>query len=153
MLARMRFHAELLRAGKTATGFQIPPEVVESLDAGRRPPVVVSVNGYTYRNTVAVMGGDHLVSVDASVREATGLEAGHPVTVALTVATTPRTVEVPDDLAVALAGDEQASAFFGALSNSLQRYHVDNVTAAKTAATRQRRVEKALALFREGKKR
>jgi uncharacterized protein YdeI (YjbR/CyaY-like superfamily) len=62
-------------------------------------------------------------------------------------------VAVPDDLAAALAADERAGAFFAGLSNSLRRYHVDNVTAAKSADTRQRRVEKAIALFRDGKQR
>jgi uncharacterized protein YdeI (YjbR/CyaY-like superfamily) len=70
----------------------------------------------------------------------------------LTVADTPQEVTLPADFA-ALAADEQASAFFGKLSNSLQRYHVDNLTAAKSADTRQRRIDKAIALFRAGKQR
>jgi uncharacterized protein YdeI (YjbR/CyaY-like superfamily) len=73
--------------------------------------------------------------------------------VTLTLADTPREVVVPDDLAQALEAEPACSAFFSSLSNSLQRYHVDNVNAAKTPETRQRRVEKSLALFREGKKR
>ena len=99
------------------------------------------------------MGGRHMISVSAAVRQATGLAAGDPVRVALTVADTPREVLVPDDLAAALAGDEQAAAFFSTLSNSLQRYHVDTVTGAKTPETRQRRIDKAVALFREGRPR
>ena len=135
------------------TGIVVPEDAVAQLGAGRRPAVHVELNGYAYRSTVAVMGGQSLISVSAAVREATGLEAGHPVEVRLSVATTPREVEVPQDLREALAADERAGAFFDALSNSLQRYHVDSVTSAKTAETRARRVEKALALFREGKKR
>src|SRR3954464_1023390 len=135
------------------TGIVIPEDVMQRLDAGRRPAVHVVLNGYAYRSTVAVMGGQYLVGVNASVRSATGLEAGDAVTVALSVATTPRAVEMPEDFAEALAGDDRARTFFDALSNSLQRYHVDNVNAAKTAETRQRRVQKALDLFREGKKR
>ena len=94
-----------------------------------------------------------MVSVSAAVRKATGLQAGDPVRVTLTVADTPREVTVPDDFAAALAADEQAGAFFATLPNSLQRYHVDNILAAKSAGTRQRRVEKAVALFRDGKQR
>src|SRR3954471_18308606 len=135
------------------TGIVIPEDVIQRLDAGRRPAVHVELNGYAYRSTVAVMGGQYLVGVNASVREATGLEAGSAVTVALSVATTPREVEMPEDFADALAADVDARTFFDALSNSLQRYHVDNINAAKTAETRQRRVQKALDLFREGKKR
>jgi hypothetical protein len=135
------------------TGIVVPEEVIEQLGAGKRPPLLVSVNGYEYRTTAGVMGGRHMVSVSAAVRKATGLAGGDPVQVTLTVADTPREVAVPADLAAALAADEQAGAFFAALSNSLQRYHVDNITAAKSAEVRQRRVEKAVALFRDGKQR
>jgi hypothetical protein len=135
------------------TGIVVPVEVIEQLGAGKRPPVLVDVNGHEYRSTVAVMGGRHLISVSAAVRQATGLAGGDPIRVTLTVADTPREVDVPADLAAALAADERAGAFFATLSNSLQRYHVDNVTGARTAETRQRRVDKAVELFRAGRKR
>lgn len=135
------------------TGIVVPPEVIEQLAAGTRPPVLVNVNGYEYRNTVGVMGGRHLISISAAVRNATGLKGGDPVSVTLTVAEAPREVTIPDDFAAALAADEQAGAFFAKLSNSLQRYHVDTITAAKSADTRQRRINRAIALFREGKQR
>jgi len=135
------------------TGIVVPEEVIEQLAAGKRPAVLVNLNGYEYRTTAGVMGGRHMVSVSAAVRKATGLGGGDPVQVTLTVADTPREVTVPDDFATALAADEQAAAFFAGLSNSMQRYHVDNITGAKSADTRQRRVDKAIALFREGKQR
>src|SRR5690242_12593330 len=135
------------------TGIVVPQEAIEQLAAGKRPPVLVSVNGYEYRNTVAVMGGKHLISISAAVRKATGLTGGDPIRVILTVADTPQEVTLPAGFAAALAADEQASAFFGKLSNSMQRYHVGNITAAKTAETRQRRIDKAIALFRAGKQR
>jgi len=121
------------------TGIVVPEEVIEQLGAGKRPAVLVNLNGYEYRTTAGVMGGRHMV--------------GDPVRITLTVADTPREVTVPDDFAAALAADEQAAAFFAGLSNSMQRYHVDNITGAKSADTRQRRVDKAIALFREGKQR
>jgi Bacteriocin-protection, YdeI or OmpD-Associated/Domain of unknown function (DUF1905) len=135
------------------TGIVVPDEVLEQLAAGRRPPVLVSLNGYEYRNTVGVMNGKAMISVSAAVRTATGLQGGDPVQVMLTVADTPREVVIPDDFAAALAADEQAGAFFGTLSNSLQRYHVDSITSAKSADTRQRRIDKAIALFQAGKQR
>ena len=135
------------------TGIEVPADVIERLQGGRRPAVHVTLNGYEYRSTVAVMDGRYLIGVSAEVRQATGLQAGDPISVALTVAATPREVDVPAELAEALAADPQAQAFFDALSNSLQRYHADLVSAAKSADTRQRRVDKALALFHEGKKR
>lgn len=135
------------------TGIVVPAEVIGSLGAGKRPPVLVSVNGYEYRNTVGVMGGKHMISISAAIRKATGLAGGDPIRVTLTLADTPQEVNVPDDFAAALAADERAGAFFAALSNSMQRYHVGNITAAKSADTRQRRIGKAIALFRDGKQR
>jgi Bacteriocin-protection, YdeI or OmpD-Associated/Domain of unknown function (DUF1905) len=135
------------------TGIVVPEEVIAQLAAGKRPAVLVDVNGYEYRNTVGVMGGRYMISISAAVRKATGLAGGDPIRVTLTVAGAPREVNVPEDFAAALAADEQAAAFFGKLSNSLQRYHIDNVTGAKSADTRQRRIDKAIALFRDGKQR
>jgi hypothetical protein len=135
------------------TGIVVPDEVIEQLAAGKRPPVLVSVNGYEYRNTVAVMGGRHMISISAAVRNATGLKGGDPIRVTLTVADTAREVNVPADFAAALAADKRAKAFFEKLSNSMQRYHVDNISAAKSADTRQRRIDKAIALFLDGKQR
>ena len=135
------------------TGIVVPDEVITQLAAGRRPAVLVDLNGYQYRNTVGVMGGKHMISISAAVREATGLKAGDPIRVTLTLADAPPEVTVPADFAAALAADERASIFFGKLSNSMQRYHIDNVNAAKTAETRQRRIDRAVALFLDGKQR
>lgn len=135
------------------TGIVVPDGLIEQLAAGKRPAVLVSVNGHEYRNTVGVMGGKHMISISAAVRKATGLKGGDPIRVTLTVADTPREVTIPADFAAALAADEQAGAFFGKLSNSMQRYHVDTITAAKSAGTRQRRIDKAIALFRAGRQR
>ena len=135
------------------TGIAVPDELITELGAGRRPPVLADLNGYGYRTTVGSMGGRAMVSVSAAVRKATGLTGGDPVRVTLTVAEEPREVGMPEDLAAALAADEQAGSFFAGLSNSLQRYHVEQVTGAKTPETRSRRIDKALALFRAGKKR
>jgi len=135
------------------TGIVVPPEVIDQLDAGRRPPVLVDVNGHEYRSTVAVMGGQYMIGISAAIRAATGLSGGDPIRVRLTVADTPREVDVPADFAAALAANEGTAAFFEKLSNSLQRYHVDAINAAKTAETRDRRIAKAVALFAEGKQR
>jgi Bacteriocin-protection, YdeI or OmpD-Associated/Domain of unknown function (DUF1905) len=146
------FETTVAASGNKA-GIVVPDEVIEQLAAGRRPPVLVSVNGYEYRNTVAVMGGRHMIGISAAVRSATGLTGGDPIRVTLTVADTPREVSVPADFAAALAADERARAFFEKLSNSMQRYHVDSINAAKSADTRQRRIDKAIALFLDGKPR
>jgi hypothetical protein len=135
------------------TGIVVPPEAIARLGAGQRPAVAVDVNGYRYRNTVAVMSGRHLVSVSAAIRKETGLAAGDPITVTLTLADAPRTVDVPADFAAALDAHPPARAFFDALANSLQRYHVDNVNGTANPETRRRRIDKAVELFLAGKKR
>lgn len=145
--------ATTLNARGNNTGIVVPPDVVEQLAAGKRPSVLVDVNGYQYRSTVAVMGGTLLIPFSAAHRAATGLAGGDPIEVTLTVADSPRAVEMPADFAAALDADPATRPFFDGLANSLQRYHVDNVNAAKSAETRQRRIDKAVALFREGKKR
>jgi hypothetical protein len=135
------------------TGIEVPKELIEQLGAGAKPPVQVTVNGYELRTTVGVMGGKHLVPVNAAIRKETGLAGGDAIDVTLTLATAAREVEMPADFAAALAAEPAAKAFFDGLSNSLQRYHTDNVSGAKTADTRQRRIEKAIALFLAGKQR
>jgi hypothetical protein len=142
-----------LSASGNNTGIVVPDDVIEQLGRGKRPPVLVTVNGYEYRSTVAVMGGQHLVGVSAAVRAATGLKGGDPISVRLQVADTPREVEVPADFAAAMAEQPPARGFFDALSNSVQRYHVDNIGAAKAPETRQRRIEKSVSLFLAGKQR
>jgi hypothetical protein len=143
----------VLSASGNNTGIAVPDDVIEQLGHGKRPPVLVQVNGYEYRSTVAVMGGRHLIGLSAAVRAATGLKGGDPIRVTLTLADTPREVDVPTDFADALDANEPARRFFDGLSNSMQRYHVDNINAAKAPETRRRRIDKAVHLFLEGKQR
>ncbi len=152
MAPRVEFDTTVSAFGNN-TGIEVPPALVEELGAGKRPAVVVTVNGYEYRTTVGSMGGKHLVSVSSAVRKETGLTGGDAVHVVLEVADAPRTVTVPDDFAAALRGEPELDAFFHSLSNSLQRYHVDTIESAKTDETRRRRIDKSLQLFRESKKR
>jgi hypothetical protein len=142
-----------LTASGNNTGIVVPGAVIEQLGHGKRPPVLVSVNGYEYRSTVAVMGGQYLIGVSAAVRAATGLKGGDSISVILKVADTPRDVEVPADFAAAMKEKEPARRFFDGLSNSVQRYHVDNINAAKSPETRRRRIDKSVGLFLAGKQR
>lgn len=150
--ATVAFEARLEGDGNKI-GFTVPPAAIEALNAGQRPPVSVDLNGYTYRYTVAVMGGKHLIGVNSEVRKATGLANGDTVHVTLTLDITPRTVDLPDAFAAALAAHPAARTFFDGLSNSLQRYHVGTVTGAKSPDTRKRRIDRAIELFLAGKKR
>ena len=130
--------------GKTATGIRVPADVVEGLGSHRRPPVRVTVGGHTYRTTVAPMSGAYFVPLSAENRTAAGVAAGDRVTVDVELDTEPRVVQVPADLAEALARVPVARDRFGALSYSKQRAHVLSVEGAKTAETRARRVTKVL---------
>jgi hypothetical protein len=146
------FKTSVHQTGKN-TGIVVPPEAIAELNAGNRPPVLIDLNGFQYRNTIGVMAGRHMISVSAAIRAETGLKGGDPVEVTLTVADAPRAVEVPPDLAAAFKANKSAGTFFDTLSNSLQRFHIDQINGAKTAETRQRRIDKAVATFLEGKKR
>ena len=106
------FEATVTATGNN-TGIVVPDEMIEQLAAGRRPPVLINLNGYEYRTTVGVMNGKPMISVSAAVRTATGLKGGDAVHVTLTVADSPREVTIPADFAAALAADEQAGAFSG----------------------------------------
>ena len=140
----MEFTTELLATGGTTTGFVVPDAVVEALGGGRRPKVVVTVDGHTWRTSIASMGGRFLLGASAAVREASGISAGQTYTVDVEVDTAPRTVDVPDDLAAALAASPAAAGRAGpALTYSQQRQHAEAVLAAKKPETRERRVATA----------
>ena len=149
----MRFRTTLEQGGKTATGIRVPDEIVEALGAGRRPPVRVTINGHTYRSTVAVMGGASMISVSAENRAAAGLNAGDEIDVDLELDTSPRELTLPDDLAAALDAEPEARRYFDGLSYSKRQWHVLSVSGAKTDETRQRRVAKSVAMLREGRAR
>ncbi|MEU1983940.1 YdeI/OmpD-associated family protein [Nocardia sp. NPDC019395] len=128
--------------GKTATGFRVPARVVETLGSGKKPKVIVSLGGHTYRSTVAVYGGEYMIPLNAENRNAAGVAAGDTVTVGIELDTAERTVTVPDDLAAALAVDPRTRDVFDALSYSKRRAHVIAVESAEHPETRARRIEK-----------
>ena len=123
-----------------ATGIVVPPEAIAALDSGKKPKVKVSLKGYTYRTTVAVMGGIFMLPLAAEHRNAAGVQAGEKVEVTLELDTEPRIVVVPDDLAAALAKKKGATAAFDALSYSARKEFVRQVETAKAAETRSRRI-------------
>jgi hypothetical protein len=140
----MRFHATIRLDGKTATGIEVPADVLAALGPGKRPKVRVTIHGYTYPSTVGSMGGRSLIPVSAEVRAQAGVAAGDEVDVDLVADTEPRQVEVPADLATALGREPAAREAFDKLSYSGQRRHVVAIEQAKTAETRGRRIDKAI---------
>lgn len=144
----MRFQATLALHGKTATGIEVPPEVIDALGSAKKPAVVVTLNGYVYRTTVGVMGGKSLIPVSAEHRTGAGLSAGDVVEVEVELDTAPRVVEVPAELAAALAAEPALAKAFGKLSYSQQRQHTLAVEGAKAVETRRRRVDAVLTKLR-----
>ena len=123
-----------------ATALQVPADAVAALGKGKRHPVKVRLNGYTYRTTIAVMSGVCMLPLSAENREAAGVKAGDKVEITLALDTEPRTVVVPEDLAAALSKKQGAKAKFDALSYSLRKEHVRQVESAKAQETRDRRI-------------
>jgi hypothetical protein len=147
----VRFRTVVQQNGKTALGFEVPPDAIERLGAGKRPPVTVTINGYTYRNSVAVMGGAYMIGVSSEHRGPAGVKGGEEVDVELALDTAPRNVTVPPDLEAALNADAAARATFDRLSYSNKNWHALQVTGTNNPETRARRIEKSIAALREGR--
>jgi len=147
----MRYQTIIERTGPTTAGIPVPEEVLTALGGGRRPAVRVSLNGYTYRSTVGSMGGRSLIPLSSAHRAASRVEGGETLDVDIELDTAPRTVEVPADLAAALAAEPAALATFERLSNSDRSWHVLQVEGAKAPETRARRIAKSVAMLREGR--
>jgi hypothetical protein len=146
----MRFESTVELGGKTATGIGVPDEVVEALGSSKRPPVTVTINGYSYRTTAVRMGGRFLVPLSAENREGAGVAAGDSITVDIEPDTAPREVDMPHDLAAAM--DDAARAAYDGLSFTHRKEWVRWVEEAKKPETRAGRIEKTVAGLREGKK-
>jgi hypothetical protein len=140
----VKFSTAMFQIGNN-TGIEVPAEVVAALDAGKRPSVVVNVNGYEYRSTVAPMGGKYLLPFSADRREESGIQGGDAIDVELTLDTAPRTVDVPDDLQSALNSSATAAAARDKLSYTHRKEHVRSVLDAKKADTRTRRISAVVA--------
>jgi hypothetical protein len=148
----MKFRTTLEQHGKTATGFQVPADVVAALGSGKRPAVRVTIGKHTYRSTIAPMGGVFMMGVSAENRQAAQVAAGDQIDVVIELDTEPRVVDVPADFRLALEGDAVAGKQFDSLSYSHKLQHVLAVEGAKTDETRQRRITKAIAMLRDTKR-
>jgi hypothetical protein len=149
----MRFRTTVRLDGKTATGLPVPPEVVAGLGDSKKPAVTVTLNGFSYRSTIGVRGGEYLIPVSADVRKQSGVSAGDQVDVDVELDSAPREIVVPDDFAARLDAEPTVRAFFDSLSYSLKSVHTLSIDQAKTAETRARRIDKAMDTLRQGKAR
>jgi antitoxin component of MazEF toxin-antitoxin module len=146
----MRFESTVELGGKTATGIQVPEEVIEALGQSKRPPVTITINGFTYRTTAVRMGGAFYVPLAAENREAAGVAAGDAITVEIENDTAPREVTLPDDLAAAM--DDAARTTYDGLSYTHRKEWVRWVEEAKKPETRATRIERTVTGLKAGRK-
>ncbi|MDQ3957604.1 MAG: YdeI/OmpD-associated family protein [Actinomycetota bacterium] len=132
--------------------FEVPLDV-RAVFGRARPPVLVTINGHTYRSTIAVYGDRYYLPLNRKNRAAAGVAAGDTIEVALEEDTAPREVEVPEDLSAALDGDTQAKTAFDSMSYSHRNEYVEWIEEAKRPETRRRRIAGAVEKLREGKTR
>src|SRR5579875_201122 len=141
---------ELVARGPAAA-FVLDDETVAKVGEGaKRFPVVATVNGYTWRTSVARMRGEFLVGLNREVREGAGVQAGDTVTLELKLDTEPREVEVPEALAAALSKDGQAKAAYDKLAFTHRKEFARWIAEAKRDETRDRRIARALQMLRDG---
>ena len=150
IITGMRFRSTVELGGKTATGIEVPEDVVAALGGSKRPAVTITINGYAYRTTVARMGGRCLVPLSAENRSGAGVAADDEVDVDIALDTAPRTTELPADLAAAL--DDAARKHYGGLAPTHQKEWVRWVEEARKPETRAIRIEKTAQALREGRK-
>lgn len=144
----MKLRLVLVGHGGNTAGFEIPDAAVEELGGGRRPKVVATVAGHTWRSSIANMGGTFMLGMSQAERKAAGVEAGQTLDLEVVLDTAERTVDVPDDLAAELAGDAAAQAAWDGWSFTRRKEAARQLTEAKKPETRARRLEKVLADLR-----
>lgn len=76
----MKFRTLVELGGKTATGLRVPPGVVAALGSSRKPAVMVTIGGYTYRSTVASRGGAFMIPLSAEHRSTGAPRVSRPAT-------------------------------------------------------------------------
>jgi len=143
----MRFRAQV-EPNEPMRGLEVPEYVVEALGGGKRPRVIVTINGHSWRTRVAIMRGRFLLGLSNANRSAAGVVTGEEGEIELEFDPEPPTLTVPDDFTRVLDTDPAARAGFDRLTNSRKREHVRAIESAKKPETRKRRIEKALATLR-----
>ncbi len=148
----MRFHSKILSSGKAAAGIPVPAEIVASLGNSKRLKVRVTINGYSYRSSVAPLSGEFMLPISVEHRTNAGLAAGDEVDIDIELDNEPREVTVPPDFAEALDREADARRFYDGLSYSHKLRYVLWIEEAKTTETRQRRITQSVSRLREGRR-
>ena len=130
-------------------GLAVPEDLIDALGAGKRPPVIITINGHSWKSRIAIMRGRYLIGLSKANRQAAGIVTGDEVEVDVELDVEPRVVVEPADFAFALDADPVARAAYDQLSYSRKRVHVLDIERAKRPETRSRRIEQALETLRE----
>jgi len=138
-----RTYTTTLQSGVMMCAVPVPFDPKEAFGKVRAP-VKVTLNGYTFRSTIAAMGGPACIPLRRSHREAAGLKGDETLEVRLELDTEPRVVTPPADLKMALRARPGATERWKALSYTHQREHVEAIESAKAADTRARRIVRAV---------
>jgi hypothetical protein len=137
-----------------AGAFVLTDEQVAALGEGKKAfPVTVTVNGATLALRVARMGGENLIGLAKAARAQAGVQLGERYDVEIAADAGERTVEVPEDLAAALASEPVVGKTFEGLAYSHRKEYVRWITEAKRETTRADRVAKTIDMVREGRTR
>lgn len=151
MPTKVKFTTTIFQQGNN-TGIEVPEDALQKFNAGKKVPVKVTLNGFSYRSTTAVMGGKNLIPLSAERRTAAKVKGGDKLEITLELDDAPREVELPEDFAKALGKNKKAAQFFETLSYSAKQRYVLPIGQAKAEDTRLRRIEKAIADLAAGKK-
>jgi hypothetical protein len=153
VMGKIEFTTRLEPRGPAAAVVLDDEQVAAVGEGAKRFPVAATVNGYTWRTSVARMGGEFLVGLNREVRQGARVEAGDEVSVVLELDSEPRSVEVPAALTAALAEDPAAKAAFDAMAFTHRKEYARWIAEAKREETRDRRVQQAVEMIRAGKTR
>jgi hypothetical protein len=112
-----------------------------------RAPVKITLNGYSYRSTIASMGNGPCVPLRRSNREAAGLQGNETLSVTLELDTEKREIKPPPDFVKALKAAPPGWDRWRELSYSHKREHVEAIEGAKRPETRARRIEASVEMI------
>jgi hypothetical protein len=153
---KQKFEAKLVGRGpgNAWTFLPIPFDVQKAFGSKARVPVVGTINGFPFRNSLMPEGdGTHSMMVNKELQKGAKATAGDTVAVVIEIDKTPRSVTVPDDLKVLLAQHKPAETAFTGLAYSHKKAFLDWIDSAKKPETRTKRLKDAIEMLAAGKRR
>ena len=137
----MKFITTIFQKGNNL-GVEVPQDIIDQLNAGKKPPVVIRIGDYVYKSTIAVMQGKYLIALNSEHRKTVKVNGGDQLEIDIELDDQPRTVEIPEPLAERLKENLEAGKFFESLSISNQKKISSLITSAKTHETLFKRLNK-----------